>query len=727
MDSKYNVMGNGNKPSTSKFHLKNKPFPIIFNLKKNGGPPSPKKIKLNDENDSKSKSSTVTTVLHMNGSSNGTKANGIKTTKPKLSIQDQRRSLPIFANRNKLLGLIKSHETLIIVGETGCGKTTQIPQYIHSARLEESGCIGITQPRRVAAISIAKRVAQEHGGGMDVGDLVGYTVRFEDVTSKKTKIKYLTDGMLLREAMFDKLLMNYTVIILDEAHERTIHTDVLFGVVKNAQKKRKERNIAPLKILIMSATMDVDHFSSYFNNCRAVYLEGRTYPVNMYYTIKPHDDYQTACVSTFFKIHREAPPNYDVLIFLTGQEEIEAVAHQIRILSKDPEVEGPPLKIFTLFGAQPSTMQLSVFQPVPEGHRKVVISTNIAETSVTISGIRYIIDSGMVKVRSFHPATGLEMLKIQRISQEQAWQRTGRAGRDSEGCCYRLYTRSQFELMSKSSTPEIQRANLNSVVLQLLALGIQAQYFDFMSKPPPDAVAAALEQLKLLGAIEDTENSKLTEIGRKMTKFPLDPRFSKILLTAQQYGCLEEALIVVAFLSGESVLLNPSSRKEQAQIVRQKFCSGYGDHVTLLNIYREFSNVGQSNKRAWCHEHFINMRNILNVREIRSQLEEICKSCDIPSSSCGSQMDLLRKCLISGLFMNVAELNRDRQYVALHKRQAVCIHPSSVLHGQQPHLVLFTEVVQTSKCYLRNLSTVEAEWLLEVAPDYFKHVNIRTK
>nr|CAI5821645.1 unnamed protein product [Callosobruchus analis]CAI5832140.1 unnamed protein product [Callosobruchus analis] len=396
----------------------------------------------------------------MNGKEN--KAN-ILNGKPKLSIQDQRKKLPIFDKRNKLIELIQKHKTLIILGETGSGKTTQIPQFIYSAQIHQNGKIGITQPRRVAAISIATRVAAEIE--MQVGELVGYSVRFHDETSKKTKIKFLTDGMLLREAMFDRLLMEYNVIILDEAHERTIHTDVLFGIVKKAQKVREDRNI-----IIMSATMDVDHFSKYFNNCQAVYIEGRTYPVSLHYTIKPHDDYEAACVATFFKIHKDAPPD-DVLIFLTGQEEIETCANRIRTLSKQPDVIGPPLKIYTLYAAQSNSQQMSVFQPSPANTRKVIISTNIAETSVTISGIKYVIDSGMVKVRTFHPTTGLEMLKVQKISQEQAWQRTGRAGRDSEGHCYRLYTRSQFELMRKTTVPEIQRANLCTVSLQLLSLG----------------------------------------------------------------------------------------------------------------------------------------------------------------------------------------------------------------------------------------------------------------
>nr|XP_023019825.1 putative ATP-dependent RNA helicase DHX33 [Leptinotarsa decemlineata] len=704
MNSKYSLPNSKN--NITKFSMKMKPTPIIFGNK--NGPPSPKKMKMNS-----------------NENMNSSNYNGNFSPRPKLSIQDQRRKLPVFDKRNKLLELIKRHKTLIILGETGSGKTTQIPQYIHSARLQENGKIAVTQPRRVAAISIALRVAQEFGQGMQIGDVIGYSVRFEDVTSTKTKIKFLTDGMLLREAMFDKLLMEYTVVILDEAHERTIHTDVLFGIVKRAQKIREDKNLAPLKILIMSATMDVDHFSKYFNNCQAVYLEGRTYPVNVYHTIKPHDDYQTSCVATFFKIHKEAPANHDVLIFLTGQEEIEACAHQIRLLAKDPDVHGPAVKVCTLYAAQPSSQQLSVFHPAPPNTRKVVISTNIAETSVTISGIKYVIDSGMVKVRSFHPSTGLELLKTQKISQEQAWQRMGRAGRESEGYCYRIYTRSQFELMRKVSIPEIQRANLCTVALQLLSLGIQAMQFDFMDKPPRDATMAAFEQLTLLGAVETITSTTLTPLGKKMAKFPLDPRFSKILLSAHDFGCLEEALTVVSLLSGESILINPTSKREQAQNVRQKFCSAYGDHITLLNIFREFTNVGQTNKRNWCHEHFINMRNILHARDIRNQLEEICKKCDLTLKSCGSQMDQLRKCLVTGLFMNTAELLRDRLYTTLDKKQAVQIHPSSSLHGQQPALILFTEVVQTSKCYLRGITTIEAEWLNEIAPEYLKSHNIR--
>ncbi|KAF5274700.1 hypothetical protein FQA39_LY07092 [Lamprigera yunnana] len=678
---------------TPNFQMKRKPSPIIFNQKDNG----PKAKRILFSNDYK-----VINNKHKN----------------RMSIQEQRQRLPIYENRNKLLQYIHRHSTLIILGETGSGKTTQIPQYIYSARLQNNAKIAITQPRRVAAISIAMRVAQEIDDGLGVGETVGYAVRFEDVTSPRTKIKYLTDGMLLREAMIDNLLMEYTIIILDEAHERTIHTDVLFGIVKQAQKMREEQGLNPLKILIMSATMDVGHFSEYFNNCQVVYLEGRTYPVNVYYTLMSHEDYQTACVATFFKIHKQAPPDHDVLIFLTGQEEIDAVAQQIRVLAKDPDVEGPAVKICPLYASQSTTQQMSVFQSSSENTRKVIIATNVAETSITISGIRYVIDSGMVKARTYHPATALDMLKVQRISQEQSWQRTGRAGREDEGYCYRIYTRSQYEAMQQSSTPEIQRANLCTVVIQLLALGIHAVSFDFMDKPPKDSVVAAFEQLKLLGAVENIKSKVLTSLGKKMVQFPLDPRFSKIILSASEYGCIEEVLSIVALLSGESIFLNPSAKREQALTARQKFFSAYGDHLTLLNAFRTYNNLGSNARRFWCHEHYINSRNISYAAQVRTQLLEICQKLQIPISSCGNNTEQVRKCLVTGLFMNVAELHKEKQYITMDKRQVVNIHPSSVLHGQQPQFVLFTEVVQTTKCYLRGLTTIENKWLYDIVPDY---------
>ncbi|XP_047109193.1 ATP-dependent RNA helicase DHX33 isoform X1 [Schistocerca piceifrons] len=633
------------------------------------------------------------------------------------AILSQRKSLPVYAVRGRILEEIKKHSTLIIIGETGSGKTTQIPQFIHEERLDKEGRIGITQPRRVAAITISLRVAQEMNTKQ--GEIVGYTVRFEDVTSENTKLKYLTDGMLLREAISDNLLMKYSVIVLDEAHERTVHTDVLFGIVKQAQKTRKERGLKPLKILVMSATMDVDHFSNYFGNVPILYLEGRQHPVKIFHTIQPQEDYVFSSLVTIFQIHREAPANHDILVFLTGQEEIESMAHHIRLIARDLEGKAPPLRVYPLYSSLPSHQQLDVFRPTSKGMRKVILSTNVAETSVTISGIKYVIDSGMVKARSHHPGTGLDILKVQRISQAQAWQRTGRAGRESTGYCYRVYTRKEFESLPKNSVPEIQRCNLTGVVLQLLALGVNCVSFDFIDKPPRESLIAALQQLKQLNAIESVDSPVLTKLGHQMSQFPLDPRFSKILLAAKDYNCVEEVISIVALLSSESVFVTPPNKREEALSARQKFVSSAGDHITLLNVFRTFSKISQ--KKQWCHENFLNVRNLQYASDVYTQLLELCKRCKVPLSSCGQDIDKIRKCLVTGLFMNVAELQRERQYITVDTRQAVTIHPSSVLFGSYPPFVLFTEVVQTGRCYLRQISTIEPEWLLEIVPNYIRN------
>lgn len=631
-----------------------------------------------------------------------------------ISPAKQRKLLPVYNVRHRLMTEIKKTPIVIIIGETGSGKTTQIPQLMHEDNIEGDGLIGITQPRRVAAITLASRVSEEMN--CNVGGLVGYTVRFEDVTSSQTKLKYMTDGMLMREAMLDNLLMVYNIIVLDEAHERTIHTDILFGIIKQAYTIRKMKKLAPLKVVIMSATMDVDHFSNYFNCAPVVYLSGRQYPVSVMHAKEPQEDYVFSCLVTVFQIHREAPPNHDILVFLTGQEEIEAMANSIRQIAPELNGKAPPLKVYPLYSSLPSHQQLDVFRPTPQGMRKIVLSTNVAETSVTISGIKYVIDSGVVKARTHHPGTGLDMLKVQKISQAQAWQRTGRAGRESAGICYRVYTQQDFDSFLKNTIPEIQRSNLSSVVLQLLALGINCMEFDFIDKPPRESIISALEQLKYLGAVESVGNPSLTKMGWKMAQFPLDPRYSKILISAKDFDCVEEILSIVALLSSESIFCTPVSKREKAISARQKFISALGDHITILNIYRGFNSTNL--KKQWCHEHFLNWRNLQYASEVRTQLMELCMRSKIPLTSCGQDYDQIQKCLITGLFMNIAEVYRERQYITVGSRQIVSIHPSSVLFGLQPPCVLFTEVVQTGRCYMRQLSQIDPEWVMDIVPDF---------
>ncbi|KAJ0061698.1 hypothetical protein NL108_006831, partial [Boleophthalmus pectinirostris] len=506
--------------------------------------------------------------------------------------------------------------------ETGSGKTTQIPQYLYEAGIGRQGIIAITQPRRVAAISLAGRVAEEKR--TQLGKLVGYTVRFEDVTSFETKIKFMTDGMLLREAIGDPLLLRYTIVVLDEAHERTVHTDVLFGVVKTAQRRRKELNKIPLKVLVMSATMDVDLFSEYFNKSPVLYLEGRQHPIQIYYTKQPQSDYLQAALVTIFQIHQEAPQSQDILVFMTGQEEIEALARTCRDIAKHLPDSCSPMVVIPLYASLPPVQQLRVFQPAPKGSRKVILSTNIAETSVTISGIKYVIDTGMVKAKRFNPESGLEVLAVQRVSKAQAWQRAGRAGREDSGFCYRLYTEDEFDNLIPMTVPEIQRCNLAGVMLQLMALGIpDVMNFDFMSKPSPEAVCSAVEHLELLGAVEKKDGQVvLTALGKKMASFPLEPRYAKTILLSPEFSCSEEVISIVSLLSVDTVLYNPPARRDEVLAARKKFTSSEGDHMTLLNIYRAFKKV--SGNKDWCRENFVNSRNMSLVKEVQAQLKEIC-------------------------------------------------------------------------------------------------------
>ncbi|KAK7925658.1 hypothetical protein WMY93_007968 [Mugilogobius chulae] len=613
-------------------------------------------------------------------------------------IDVQRKQLPIYQAKPQLLNQLRQLNNAILIGETGSGKTTQIPQYLYEVGIGRQGIIAITQPRRVAAISLASRVAEEKR--TQLGKLVGYTVRFEDLTSYETKIKFMTDGMLLREAIGDPLLLRYTVVILDEAHERTVHTDVLFGVVKTAQRRRKELNKIPLKVIVMSATMDVDLFSEYFNKSPVLYLEGRQHPIQIYYTKQPQSDYLQAALVTIFQIHQEALPSQDILVFMTGQEEIEALARTCRDIAKHLPDSCGSMVVIPLYASLPPVQQLRVFQPAPKGSRKVILSTNIAETSVTISGIKYVVDTGMVKAKRFSPESG-------------------RAGREDSGSCYRLYTENEFDNLMPMTVPEIQRCNLASVMLQLMALGIpDVMNFDFMSKPSPEAVCSAVEHLELLGAVEKKDGQVvLTALGKKMASFPLEPRYAKTILLSPEYSCSEEVISIVSLLSVDTVLYNPPARRDEVLAARKKFTSSEGDHMTLLSIYRAFKKV--SGNKDWCRENFVNSRNMSLVKEVQAQLKEICLKLNLKLVSCGADTGSVRRCLAHGMFVNAAELQPDGTYLALDTHQPVAIHPSSVLFQAKPAYVVFNELLHTSRCYMRDLCLVDADWLLDAAPENF--------
>ncbi|XP_049866701.1 ATP-dependent RNA helicase DHX8 [Pectinophora gossypiella] len=630
--------------------------------------------------------------------------------KTNLSLLEQRQSLPIYKLRDELTKAVADNQILIVIGETGSGKTTQITQYLAECGLTARGKIACTQPRRVAAMSVAKRVAEEFG--CRLGQEVGYTIRFEDCTSPETVIKYMTDGMLLRECLMDLDLKSYSVIMLDEAHERTIHTDVLFGLLKQAVQKRPE-----LKLIVTSATLDAVKFSQYFFEAPIFTIPGRTFPVEVLYTKEPETDYLDASLITCMQIHLREPPG-DILLFLTGQEEIDTACEILyeRMKSLGPDV--PELIILPVYSALPSEMQTRIFEPAPPGSRKVVIATNIAETSLTIDGIYYVVDPGFVKQKVYNSKTGMDSLVVTPISQAAAKQRAGRAGRTGPGKCYRLYTeRAYRDEMLPTPVPEIQRTNLATTVLQLKTMGINdLLHFDFMDAPPVESLIMALEQLHSLSALDS--EGLLTRLGRRMAEFPLEPNLSKILIMSVALQCSDEILTIVSMLSVQNVFYRPKDKQALADQKKAKFNQPEGDHLTLLAVYNSWRNNKFSN--AWCYENFVQIRTLKRAQDVRKQLLGIMDRHKLDVVSAGKNTVRIQKTICSGFFRNAAKKDPQEGYRTLVDSQVVYIHPSSALFNRQPEWVIYHELVQTTKEYMREVTTIDPKWLVEFAPAFFK-------
>ena len=614
-----------------------------------------------------------------------------------MSIKQQRESLPVFKFRKQLLDAVNENQLLIVVGDTGSGKTTQLTQFLAEGGFTNNGMIGCTQPRRVAAMSVAKRVAEEVG--CKLGQEVGYTIRFEDCTSPETKIKYMTDGMLEREVLLDPNLKKYSVIMLDEAHERTIATDVLFGLLKKTLKRRPD-----LKVIVTSATLDADKFSEYFNKCPIFTIPGRTYPVEIMYSREPESDYLDAALVTVMQIHL-AEPAGDILLFLTGQEEIDTSCEILfeRMKALGPSV--PELIILPVYSALPSEMQSKIFDPAPPGSRKVVIATNIAETSITIDQIYYVIDPGFVKQNAYDPKLGMDSLVVTPISQAQAKQRAGRAGRTGPGKCFRLYTEAAFQSeMLPTSIPEIQRQNLSHTILMLKAMGINdLLHFDFMDPPPTNTMLTALEELYALSALDD--EGLLTRLGRKMADFPMEPALAKVLIYSVDMGCSDEILSIVAMLSVQTVFYRPKEKQQQADQKKAKFHDPHGDHLTLLNVYNGWKQSKFSN--PWCFENFIQARSMRRAQDVRQQLVSIMERYRHQVVSCGRNTMKVRQALCSGFFRNAARKDPQEGYKTLIEGTPVYMHPSSALFGKPAEHVIFHTLVLTTKEYMQCTTGIE--------------------
>lgn len=639
-----------------------------------------------------------------------------------LSIHQQRERLPVFKNRTDILYLLENHQVLIITGETGSGKSTQIPQYVMEAGWAGKGqAIGVTQPRRVAAISLAGRVAEEKG--CLVGQSVGYCVRFDDCSNKElTKIKFITEGILINEIMANPLLPSYSIIMLDEAHERTLSADICLGLMKKILRKRPE-----LRLIVSSATLDAEVLRDFFSSqvdsksisTAILSIEGRVYPVDIYYLNEPVPNYVRASVDTVIKIH-EGQRMGHVLVFLTGQDEVEEAVSLLKEYARNrrntPGVPG--IYVLPLYGSLPQSEQMKVFQPFNPKVRKVVVATNIAEASVTITGIAYVVDSGFVKLNYFNPRTSTDALVVVPVSQSSAEQRAGRAGRVCSGSVYRLYREEDFKMLPVHTVPEIQRSNLTTFVLQLKSLGVDnIARFDFPAAPPSKIMINALELDYALGALDN--HGSLTELGAKMVMFPVSTMQAKMLLASGDFGCSEEALTIVSMLQIESIFLSPSNRRAEARKAKYKFSVLEGDLLTLLNVYNTF--VQKKKEKQWCNQLYLNYKGLLRASEIRNQLRKLLVKCKVPIVSCEGDTDAVCRCIVAGHFANAAYLHYSGEYRTVCGDHTLAIHPTSILYTQkQPKWVVFGELVQTTREFMRNITVVESSWLHELAPNFYQ-------
>lgn len=634
-----------------------------------------------------------------------------------------RKELPVHSERKEFLKLYHKHQVMVFVGETGSGKTTQIPQFVvmdAMARGDFSSQVACTQPRRVAAMSVAERVSHE----MDVqlGNEVGYSIRFDDNTNESTRLRYMTDGMLLREAMTDPEMSRYSCIIIDEAHERTLSTDILMGLLKLLIQRRPD-----LKVIIMSATLDAEKFQKYFGDAPLLAVPGRTHPVEIFYTAQYQDDYLASAIRTVLQIHSSEPANSgDVLVFLTGEEEIEDACRKIKMESDQMRREKGvgPLDVYPLYGSLPPQQQQQIFKKASEGGRKVVVGTNIAETSLTIDGIVYVIDPGFSKQKVYNPRIRVESLLVSPISKASAQQRAGRAGRTRSGKCFRLYTQDAYNSqLIEQSYPEILRSNLSNTILELKKLGVDdLVHFDFIDPPAPETMMRALEELHYLRCIDD--NGNLTELGRQCSLIPLDPTLAVTLINSSKLKCSEEILTIVAMLSVPQVFVRPHNARREADDAKMVFADESSDHLTMLNVYNAFEAQSKQSSADWAWENYLNHRSLLSARSVRQQLKGILTRMGhsiVSTPPSHKHYDSrIKKALIMGFFMQVAKRQGTKKSLrTLKDNQEVMLHPSTVLSARLYDFVLYHEFVLTTTNYIRTVTCVKPEWLLELAPDYF--------
>jgi len=591
------------------------------------------------------------------------KTNFIPLKEKARALYEIRKNLPIFPHGDEIRQHLRKNDVMLLVGETGSGKSTQIPQFLVNEQwcrptttsipqedgsrkdVSVGGCIAITQPRRVAAISLARRVAEEMGtplGSSSPASKVGYSVRFDTSTGPSTRVKYLTEGMLLQEMLHDPWLTRYSAVLVDEVHERGVNVDLVLGFLRNLiSGKREGRGRAPLKVVVMSATADMESLLGFFqagiqpgsrhlengsdgksatsketkDDIAVCHIKGRQFPVKTIYAPEPVHDFVDAALKAIYQIHYKEPMPGDILVFLTGQETVEALEHLVNeyAIGMDPSL--PKIQVLPLFAALPQAAQQRVFAPAPPRTRKVILATNIAETSVTVPGVRFVVDCGKAKVKQFRTRLGLDSLLVKPISKSAAIQRKGRAGREAPGQCYRLYTEKDYLNLDETNTPEILRCDLSQAILNMKARGVDdVMGFPFLTRPPRESLEKALLQLLSIEALE--ESGQIGAIGKEIAKLPLTPTLGRVLLAAAGNGpgCLTDVIDIISCLSVENIFLNTTSeeKKEEAETARRDLYRREGDHMTMLATVQAYA-AENTDRKAWAERHLVSHRAMQSV------------------------------------------------------------------------------------------------------------------
>ncbi|WP_024653226.1 helicase-related protein [Borrelia persica] len=625
--------------------------------------------------------------------------------------------LPIYKYKDELIKKLNTNSVLIVESPTGSGKTTQIPRIIYEAGLAKFGKIGVTQPRRIATISIAEYIAKHIG--VNLGEEVGYKIRFQEVITPKTKIKLMTDGVLLQELKKDTLLDEYDVIIIDEAHERSLNIDFILGLLKDILRKRKN----DFKVIISSATINTKVFSKYFNNAPILSIETITYPVQIIYnppllnTSKSMILKIKEIISGIIKEKKEG----DILIFLSGEKEIKETIKEIHALNLKQN-----LIVLPLYGRMAKEAQEQIFMPTPKNKRKIIVSTNIAETSITIENIKIVIDSGKVKTNRFQMKTHTYSLQEVPISKSSATQRAGRAGRLSKGTCYRLYKRDEYQLRDEYQKEEIYRTDLSEVILRMADIGIKNfTKFDFISKPSIKSIQTASNILKSLDAIN--EKNELTEIGKYMIIFPLIPIHSRALVEAMMHyqQAIYPTTIGLAFLSTSGIFLLPQNEEIEARQAHLKYKNPLGDLIGFINIFEDYKKA--INKENFAKENYLDLQGLEEIANVQRQLENIVSSFDIPIVH-KHEIDLegYLKSIMRGMKDYICFKTSKNKYKTI-KAQNVVIHPGSLINTDSVKYFVAGEIIETSKRYARSIGVLKKEWLNEIQLEENKNSQTTTK